>query len=92
MGENPQRFIDFLMRFELDLKKPDPKHAPISAFTIGASYVAGSLVATTGIALFVFGAVKGHFTGANKFKSAVQTLLVGGLAVGAAYALAHAFG
>ena len=36
-----QRFIDFLMRFELDLKKPDPKHAPISAFTIGTSYIAG---------------------------------------------------
>jgi VIT1/CCC1 family predicted Fe2+/Mn2+ transporter len=108
---DPQRFIDFLMRFELDLKKPDPKHAPISAFTIGTSYIAGGLVplfpylltndmgtalklsvATTGIALFVFGAVKGHFTGANKFKSALQTLLVGGLAAGAAYALAHAFG
>jgi VIT1/CCC1 family predicted Fe2+/Mn2+ transporter len=108
---DPQRFIDFLMRFELDLKKPNPKHAPMSAFTIGTSYIAGGLVplfpylltsdmgtalklsiATTGIALFVFGAVKGHFTGANKFKSAVQTLLVGGLAAGAAYALAHAFG
>jgi VIT1/CCC1 family predicted Fe2+/Mn2+ transporter len=108
---DPQRFIDFLMRFELDLKKPDPKHAPISALTIGTSYIAGGLVplfpyfltndmgtalklsvATTGVALFVFGAVKGHFTGANKFKSALQTLLVGGLAAGAAYALAHAFG
>ena len=108
---DPQRFIDFLMRFELDLKKPDPKHAPISAFTIGTSYIAGGLVplfpylltndlgtalklsvATTGVALFVFGAVKGHFTGANKFKSALQTLLVGGLAAGAAYALARAFG
>ena len=32
------------MRFELDLKKPNPKHAPISAFTIGTSYIAGGLV------------------------------------------------
>jgi vacuolar iron transporter family protein len=108
---DPQRFIDFLMRFELNLKKPDSKHAPMSAITIGTSYFAGGLVplfpylltndmgtalklsiAATGVALFVFGAVKGHFTGANKFKSALQTLLVGGLAAGAAYALAHAFG
>ncbi len=106
-----QRFTDFLMRFELDLKKPDPKHAPISAFTIGTSYVVGGLVplfpyfltkdmstafqlsvVMTGVALFVFGAVKGHFTGANKLKSALQTAVVGGIAAGAAYALAHAFG
>jgi VIT1/CCC1 family predicted Fe2+/Mn2+ transporter len=49
-------------------------------------------VATTGMALAVFGAVKGHFTGISKIKSAVQTLLVGGLAAGAAFWLAHLFG
>ena len=49
-------------------------------------------VIVTGIALAVFGAVMGHFTGVNKFKSAFQTLLVGGLAAGAAFALARAFG
>jgi VIT1/CCC1 family predicted Fe2+/Mn2+ transporter len=42
--------------------------------------------------LLAFGGIKGHFTGINKAKSAGQTLLVGGLAVAAAYALAHAFG
>ncbi|MFX5366555.1 hypothetical protein ABTD05_19605 [Acinetobacter baumannii] len=36
--------------------------------------------------------VKGHFTGVHKLKSAFQTLLVGGLAAGAAFALARAFG
>ena len=46
----------------------------------------------TGIALMIFGAVKGHFTGLNKFVSAGQTLLVGGLAAGAAFWLAHLFG
>lgn len=46
----------------------------------------------TGVALLVFGGIKGHFTGINRVKSAMQTLLVGGLAAGAAYALAHAFG
>ena len=50
------------------------------------------LVATTGVALACFGAIKGQFTGVNKIKSAFQTLLVGGLAAGAAYWLAHLFG
>jgi vacuolar iron transporter family protein len=49
-------------------------------------------VGFTGLALLLFGGVKGHFTGINRAKSAGQTLLVGGLAAGAAYALAHAFG
>jgi VIT1/CCC1 family predicted Fe2+/Mn2+ transporter len=49
-------------------------------------------VAATGLALLCFGAIKGHFTGVNKIKSALQTLLVGGLAAGAAYWLAHLFG
>lgn len=48
-------------------------------------------VGTTGIALLVFGAVKGHFTGVNRFVSAAQTLLVGGLAAAAAFGLAHLF-
>ncbi len=49
-------------------------------------------VVTTGIALLVFGAVKGHFTGANRLRSALQTLVVGALAAGAAFGLARAFG
>ena len=49
-------------------------------------------VGFTASALVVFGGIKGHFTGINKAKSAAQTLLVGGLAAGAAYALAHVFG
>jgi vacuolar iron transporter family protein len=49
-------------------------------------------VGLTGIALVIFGGIKGHFTGINKAKSAAQTLLVGGLAAAAAYMLAHAFG
>ena len=49
-------------------------------------------VFTTGAALLVFGAVKGHFTGVNMLRSALQTLVVGGLAAAAAFGLAHAFG
>jgi hypothetical protein len=49
-------------------------------------------VGFTALTLIVFGGIKGHFTGINKAKSAGQTLLVGGLAAAAAYALAHTFG
>lgn len=33
-----------MMRFELGLECPDPKRAPISAVTIGGSYVIGGLI------------------------------------------------
>lgn len=46
--------------------------------------------AITLVALAVFGAVKGHFTGVNRGKSALQTTLVGSLAAGVAYMLAKA--
>ncbi len=106
-----KRWIDFMMRFELSLDRPDPKRAPISAATIAVSYLVGGLipllpymltgnltealkisVLTTGVALLIFGGVKGHFTGLNRFVSAGQTLLVGGLAAAAAFWLAHLFG
>ncbi len=38
------RWINFMMRFELQLDEPDQKRAPISALTIGGSYVVGGLV------------------------------------------------
>jgi len=44
MREKPKQWIDFMMRFELGLEKPDPKRARISAAVIAASYVAGGLV------------------------------------------------
>jgi VIT1/CCC1 family predicted Fe2+/Mn2+ transporter len=48
-----------------------------------------SVVATL-FALTVFGFVKGHFTGVSKVKSAWQTVLVGSLAAGVAFAIAKA--
>ena len=39
-----QRWLNFMMHFELGLEKPDPKRAPISAGTIAASYVIGGLI------------------------------------------------
>ena len=44
MRQNPKKWIDFMMRFELGLEKPDPKRARTSAAVIAASYVAGGLV------------------------------------------------
>ncbi|MDU6377705.1 MAG: VIT1/CCC1 transporter family protein, partial [Bradyrhizobium sp.] len=39
-----KRWVDFMMRFELGLERPDPKRAPVSAVTIGGSYVIGGLI------------------------------------------------
>src|SRR5207247_7672548 len=44
LSKHPQKWVDFMMRFELGLEKPDPKRAFISAFTIAASYIAGGLI------------------------------------------------
>jgi VIT1/CCC1 family predicted Fe2+/Mn2+ transporter len=43
-------------------------------------------------ALAVFGFVKGHFTGVPRWKSAAQTVLVGSLAAGTAFAFARLLG
>ena len=38
------RWLNFMMHFELGLEQPDPKRAPISAGTIAVSYVVGGLI------------------------------------------------
>ena len=48
----------------------------------------GLSVVFTLVALFIFGYVKGRFTGTRPFRSALQTALIGGLAAGAAFGLA----
>jgi len=45
-------------------------------------------VGVTGLALAVFGWVKGRFTGINPFKGALQTVVIGGLAATAAFLIA----
>jgi vacuolar iron transporter family protein len=47
-------------------------------------------VVFTLIALALFGYIKGQFTGTEPLRSALQTLLIGGLAAGAAFAIAKA--
>ena len=109
LRQKPEAWIDFMMRNELGLEKPDPKRALTSALTIAGAYIAGgfvplspyfftpvassALVASiivTLIALTVFGYVKGRFTGAPRVRSAIQTVLIGGLAAAAAFAIARA--
>jgi VIT1/CCC1 family predicted Fe2+/Mn2+ transporter len=48
-------------------------------------------VIATSIALVLFGWIKGRFTGVNQGRSAMQTLLIGGIASSAAFGLAHLF-
>lgn len=38
------RWVDFMMRFELGLEAPDPRRASRSAWTIALSYIVGGLV------------------------------------------------
>jgi VIT1/CCC1 family predicted Fe2+/Mn2+ transporter len=64
---------------------------PYMIFGTMADALKVSVIATA-IALMIFGAIKGHFTGMNKVQAALQTLVVGGLAAAAAFALARAFG
>jgi VIT1/CCC1 family predicted Fe2+/Mn2+ transporter len=42
--KNEPAWVDFMMRFELGLERPDPSRGVHSALTIGAAYVAGGLV------------------------------------------------
>ncbi len=44
LRKQPKKWIDFMMRFELGLEKPDPKRALTSAITIGGAYAVGGLV------------------------------------------------
>ena len=106
-----KRWVDFMMRFELGLERPDPKRARRSAATIAAAYILGGLVplfpymivarvstalalsvSVTLVALFVFGYVKGHFTGLPPLRGAIQTTVIGGLAAGAAFGIARLIG
>ena len=47
-------------------------------------------VVLTLIALTIFGYVKGHFTGTAPVRSAIQTMLIGGVAAAAAFLIARA--
>ncbi len=108
LSKNQEKWVDFMMRFELGLEAPDPKRALKSALTIALSYIVGGLiplapyiflknilislyvsVAVTLAALFVFGFIKGKFTGINPLRGGMQTITIGGLAAAVAFLIAR---
>jgi len=44
LSERPEAWVDFMMRFELGLERPDPKRALTSAVTIAGAYITGGLI------------------------------------------------
>jgi VIT1/CCC1 family predicted Fe2+/Mn2+ transporter len=64
---------------------------PLSPYMagLGLRSALNASVAITLLALLIFGGIKGKLTGAGTARSAMQTVVIGGLAAGAAYALAR---
>jgi VIT1/CCC1 family predicted Fe2+/Mn2+ transporter len=44
LRNKPEAWVDFMMRFELGLEKPEPKRALTSALTIAGAYITGGLI------------------------------------------------
>ena len=44
---DPEKWVEFMMRFELGLEKPDINRARLSARNIGLSYIVGGIVPLT---------------------------------------------
>lgn len=44
IAQDKDRWVDFMMKYELGLEKPDPKRASKSALNIGLSYIAGGVI------------------------------------------------
>ena len=44
IARDKDRWVDFMMKYELGLDKPDPKRATKSALNIGLSYIAGGII------------------------------------------------
>src|SRR6476620_7198076 len=44
IAKDKKHWVDFMMKYELGLDKPDPKRATKSALNIGISYIVGGLV------------------------------------------------
>jgi VIT1/CCC1 family predicted Fe2+/Mn2+ transporter len=44
IAQDKKRWVDFMMKYELGLEKPDPKRARNAAFNIGLSYIVGGII------------------------------------------------
>jgi vacuolar iron transporter family protein len=106
IAKDKKQWVDFMMKYELGLDKPDPRRAT----NIGLSYAVGGLVplspyfftatpaaglrisaALTLICLFIFGFFKSRITGVNPWAGAVRVTLIGALAAAAAFGVAKLF-
>ncbi len=103
-----RRWVDFMMRFELDLKEPEPQRAAACAVATGGGHLLAGLVpllpfmlaggglAASGVlsaaALAVFGWLRARAGGLPPLRGAVQTLATGAVAAGAAFLVARALG
>jgi hypothetical protein len=84
-----------MTRFELGLEEPRrPRSSPVQRVDHCRSLCQRwasatlSLQGMTLLALFVFGYIKGRYTGAAPMRGDVQTLIIGALAAGAAFLIA----
>ena len=48
MAKDTDKWVEFMMRYELGLEKPDEKRATKSAFNIGVSYIVGGIIPLSG--------------------------------------------
>lgn len=64
---------------------------PLAPYIV-MSRIHAALVVSVGVtllALFIFGSIKGHFTGVKPWRAGAQTTIVGGLAAAAAFLIAR---
>jgi VIT1/CCC1 family predicted Fe2+/Mn2+ transporter len=111
LAKDKDKWVHFMMKFELGLEEPDPRRATKSAATIGLSYIAGGIIpllpyfftdtpaaglqisaVVTLICLFLFGYFKSKVTGQPVWSGALKVMVIGALAAGAAFGIAHLFG
>ena len=52
LKKNPDQWVEFMMKFELGLEKPEPSRARKSAITIAVSYIVGGLIPLSPYILF----------------------------------------